>query len=222
MKTKLNLTVVLLLITLLIASCVRPQTTMREMYVPVNPTAVLQSTSTQQDPPLPTSEPTADPTITPTVTVSSTPLPTSTNFPLPTPDAPRVVPTLRTSTENYTVRAGDSLAVIARQYGVDVNSVAKANGIANPNLLSVGQALVIPPPSPRYNAPDFKIIPDAELVYGPKTMGFDVASFIREKHGYLDTYREKVDDEMVSGATIVERVSQEHSVNPRILLAILE
>jgi LysM repeat protein len=140
----------------------------------------------------------------------------------PTPDAPHPVPTLRTSTENYVAAAGDTLAVIAGRYQVDVASIAGANGIANPDLLKIGQALVIPPPSPKLTAPTFKIIPDSELVFSPATKDFDLAGFIRSKGGYLASYQEKVDTDSLTGVQIVDRVSREQSVNPRILLAVLE
>ncbi len=44
----------------------------------------------------------------------------------------------------YTVRAGDTLTRIAARYGVSTAALARANGIANPNLIYVGQRLVIP------------------------------------------------------------------------------
>ncbi len=44
----------------------------------------------------------------------------------------------------HTVRAGETLYSIARYYGVDVNTLARANGIVNPNVLYAGQVLVIP------------------------------------------------------------------------------
>ena len=140
----------------------------------------------------------------------------------PTPDAPHLVPTLRAKTAYYTVARGDTLAAIAGRYQVDVATVAAANGITNPNLLSVGQALVIPPPSPKITAPAFKIIPDSELIFSPATTDFKLAAFILSRGGYLATYQEKVDDVTLSGAQIVDLVSREHSVNPRILLAVLE
>ncbi len=151
--------------------------------------------------------------------------PTLTADPLrvdPTPDAPHPVPTLRANTAYYTVIAGDPLAAIAGRYQVDVATVAAANGIANPNLLSVGQPLVIPPPNPKLVAPAFKIIPDSELVFSPATVNFKLAAFIQSTGGYLASYHEKVDNVNLSGAQIVDLVSREHSVNPRILLAALE
>ena len=56
------------------------------------------------------------------------------------------VPTRRTTPLNYTIRAGDSLSAIAAQYGISTATLMAANGITNPNLLTVGQIIVIPPP----------------------------------------------------------------------------
>jgi LysM repeat protein len=44
----------------------------------------------------------------------------------------------------YLVRPGDTLGGIARSHGVSVHSLARANGVANPNLVRIGQYLVIP------------------------------------------------------------------------------
>jgi len=44
----------------------------------------------------------------------------------------------------HTVQRGETLASIATQYGVTVNEISAANSISNPNLISVGQELVIP------------------------------------------------------------------------------
>src|SRR5690606_646451 len=44
----------------------------------------------------------------------------------------------------HRVSSGETLAVIARRYGVSVNDVVMANMIANPALIRPGQELVIP------------------------------------------------------------------------------
>ncbi len=68
---------------------------------------------------------------------------------LPTTAAP--VPTARpvgsptpTGPVFYTVQPGDTLLAIARAYGVTLEALMEANGITDPNLLHVGQTLVIP------------------------------------------------------------------------------
>jgi LysM repeat protein len=44
----------------------------------------------------------------------------------------------------YTVRSGDTLASIAKAYGVSVNSIVAANGLSSPDHIIVGQRLAIP------------------------------------------------------------------------------
>ena len=43
----------------------------------------------------------------------------------------------------YQVKPGDSLAAIAEQYHVSVSDLARWNHIENPDVLTVGQQLVI-------------------------------------------------------------------------------
>ena len=44
----------------------------------------------------------------------------------------------------YIVQAGDTLGVIAQRFGISLDDLMRANGIANPNLLSLGARLIIP------------------------------------------------------------------------------
>jgi LasA protease len=140
----------------------------------------------------------------------------------PTPDNPHPVPTLRSDPAQYVVQPGDTLGLIAQRYGVSLEEVITANSITNPNLLEVGQGLVIPVPTPSGPGPAFKIIPDSELVLGPATAGFDIAQFIHSQEGYLASHREEVNEISMTGPQIVDRVARDYSVNPRLLLAALE
>ncbi|MGD8404226.1 MAG: LysM peptidoglycan-binding domain-containing protein [Anaerolineales bacterium] len=140
----------------------------------------------------------------------------------PTPDSPRALPTPRVDPGQHIVQSGDTLGTIAQQYGVSLESLMQANGLADANLLSVGQELTIPAPSPGEQGTDFKIIPNSELVYGPASADFDVNAFIQEQGGYLSTYNEDVNGEILTGPEIITRVAQNYSVNPRLLLALLE
>ncbi|MCB9451205.1 MAG: LysM peptidoglycan-binding domain-containing protein [Anaerolineaceae bacterium] len=56
-----------------------------------------------------------------------------------------VVPTGGTT---HTVQRGETLYSIARQYGVTVQGIINANTLANPNNLTPGQELIIPPVGP--------------------------------------------------------------------------
>jgi LysM repeat protein len=44
----------------------------------------------------------------------------------------------------YQVQAGDTLGSISQEYDVPMDDIMAANGIDNPNVLSVGQTLIIP------------------------------------------------------------------------------
>jgi murein DD-endopeptidase MepM/ murein hydrolase activator NlpD len=140
----------------------------------------------------------------------------------PTPYAPRQLPMPRTETEQYTVQANDTLFSIARQFQISLASLILANDIANPDLLEVGQVLVIPPQELGSMGSGLKLIPDSELIYGPSSIDFDIAGFIASQNGFLASYVEEVDQQTLTGAQIIERVAREFSVNPRLLLAVLE
>lgn len=140
----------------------------------------------------------------------------------PTPNPPNPLPTLRTEEERYIVQPGDTLKKIAARFQLLPKHIAQANDISNPNLIYAGQQLVIPSPTYSDPGPGFKILPDAELVYGPYTVGFDTRSFLEYHAGYIVDYEEEVEGETLSGPEIVRLVARNYSVNPRLLLAFLE
>jgi LysM repeat protein len=82
----------------------------------------------------------ATPTPIPTVTLrpSSTPAPATL--------APTATPTVTATPIVYTVQPGDTLLVIAAQFGVSVQAIQDANGIMDPRRLQVGQSLMVPGP----------------------------------------------------------------------------
>lgn len=47
-------------------------------------------------------------------------------------------------TATYTVVAGDTLAAIARRYGTTIEELVRLNNIVNPNVLPLGQQLIVP------------------------------------------------------------------------------
>ena len=140
----------------------------------------------------------------------------------PTPDAAHAVPGLRSEAVSYTVLPGDTLASIAVSYNVGLIALAAANGLSMTDVLSPGQVLTVPPSLPTISPADFKILPDSELVYGPVSSTLDVAAFVHAQGGYLDRYSEVVENVPMSGAQIVSTLAKEYSVNPRLLLALLE
>ena len=170
---------------------------------------------------------TADPAIGTGANAVMTPFRPATRAPgdpilTPTPDAPHRLPSLRNQAESYTVQSNDTLGGIAAAFGISLEALLAANDLPNPDLLSVGQILTIPAPIPGAPGPSFKIIPDSELVNGPANAVFKITDFVSNYGGYLATYQEEVDGQILSGALVVDRIARDYSVNPRLLLAVLE
>ena len=140
----------------------------------------------------------------------------------PTPDIQRELPEIRNEAAQYTIQRGDTLGIIAAKYKINVPMILAANQFANPDLLEVGLEIVIPAPIPGEAGSGFKIIPDSELVFGPLVQSFDVAGFVEQYDSYLGRYSEEVEGRTLTGPEIVQLVAQDYSVNPRLLLAVLE
>jgi LysM repeat protein len=93
----------------------------------------------------PTTAPTVTTEISPTVAFTATAEIPPTDVP-PTPTATPVPPTATPEAEVviHVVRAGETLSEIAAQYQVAMQSIMEANDLTNPNVIVVGQKLIIP------------------------------------------------------------------------------
>ena len=140
----------------------------------------------------------------------------------PTPDAAHANSTLTADSSQYTVKDGDTLDSIAAAHFLDTAALASANGLDASASVSTGQVLTLPAPANLVPTSSFKIIPDSELVYGPVSSTLDVAAFVQSKGGYLSRYSEEYDGITYTGAQMVAVLAKEYSVNPRLLLALLE
>lgn len=140
----------------------------------------------------------------------------------PTPDTVHAMPALRQEAEQYVVQPGDTLGLIAQNYGISVGTLMQANNITDANLLEVGMTLNVPAPNPADAGTAFKVIPDSELVYGPASIYFDINDFIQGQHGYLASYTQEVNGNVLTAEEIVYLVASNYSINPRLLLALLE
>lgn len=187
-----NLTLILLLL-LLVTAC--------ERQVSRAPLPI-QKTSVQEEATISSAVPEFPTFITPT------PNPTR------TPDGPLL--------ETYIVQNGDTLGGIALEYNTTPEEIAQINAIDDPASIALGQQLSIRVEDIDQIGPQVKIAPDSELVYGPSTIEFDVEAFVSQTNGYLQTYTEEIEGQVLSGAQIVQRLAEQYSVGPRVLLALIE
>ena len=140
----------------------------------------------------------------------------------PTAELIEEPPALLENFTTYSVVYGDSLAKIAYDRDIPVLSLIRANNIPNPNYIYIGQVIVVPFPSLDRVAPGFQIIPNSELIASPGNASFDTAAFVKAQGGYLARYKETLNGKEMNGPEIVDAVARDYSVNPRLLLALIE
>ncbi|MBN1661207.1 MAG: LysM peptidoglycan-binding domain-containing protein [Anaerolineae bacterium] len=156
-----------------------------------------------------------------TAAARATPLPGQTPAPVGGMAEVGVPPQPSPPPQVYVVQSGDTLSAIAARFGCSVDALARANTMANPNALSVGQVLQIPS-TEMETGPTLRLLPNSEFVYGPAYVYFDTTAFVTSQSGYLAGYYETVSGETLTGPQIVDLVAHHYSVGPRLLLAIME
>ncbi len=122
----------------------------------------------------------------------------------------------------YYTQAADTLPVVAVRFGVRPEEITSPDPLSQTALLPPNQLLIIPRRLVNV-ASSQRIFPDSEVVYSPSASDFDIKAFVKEAGGYLSTYKEWFKTTQTdTGAEIVARVAIENSINPRLLLALLE
>jgi LasA protease len=169
----------------------------------------------------------ASPTETSPPPASEAPTPT---IPAPSPlVSPTFPPTVAAEpgesgeTVLYETQAGDTPRAVAVRFGVLPSDLASASGPlpADGALINSGTRLIIPRRLTS-TGPSERLIPDSEMVFSPNAADFDVSSFVRNLGGYLTRYQEYVAGDMRSGPEVLALAARDNSVNPRLLLALLE
>jgi hypothetical protein len=129
---------------------------------------------------------------------------------------PNVTPVL------YYAQSGDSLESVARRFAVDPSLISSPTSLPTQGMIPPNQLLIIPHGLANTTSA-LRLLPDSEFVYSPTALDFDVDAFVLQAGGYLSSYREWLGaTEWTSGASIIQRVALENSINPRLLLAVLE
>ncbi len=81
----------------------------------------------------------------PTHTARPTATRRATFTPVPATPSDTPTPTATPTPIIYTIRKGDTLLAVARQFGVSVQAIQDVNGIIDPRRLQIGQEIIIPP-----------------------------------------------------------------------------
>jgi LasA protease len=179
--------------------------------------------------PLPASvTPTLTPTDTATFTITPTSIPFVTSTPLPTESTPNVsgtalLPTFDVPTILYYSQSGDTLPAVATRFDVSLSDIRSNVDIPQTDLINPGTLLLIPKRITDPTTPNIQLIPDSELVFSATAVKFDIAGYINQSGGKLGTYREYLGSTgWTTGPDEIKRAAIENSINPRLLLAVLE
>jgi LysM repeat protein len=133
--------------------------------------------------------------------------------PFPTSDVPPIL---------YYSQSGDTLPAVAVRFGVDTTEITSAEPLPKADLIDPGTLLVIPERLAGFG-PNAQIMPDSEIVFSVGAADFDIYTFVEEADGELSRYREFLGSTgWTTGAQAIERIAIENSVNPRLLLALLD
>ncbi len=205
----------------LLAACGTEDNEPVVIYITATPLVQSQTESTALPIPIPATQ-------APVSQIALSPVPA--NLPQPTADPARFVADGNVVPQEHIVQPGDTLYGISLIYGTSLNSILAVNTLEDPNALEVGQVILLPA-APSQFTPSMKIVPDSKLVRGPGSTQFDVAAFVAQQPGYIRTAFDEVTtgqadgssrEDRLNAAQIIERVALEFSVDPRLLLALLE
>lgn len=171
--------------------------------------------------PLPTLTFTPTPTLT---TIESSPTVESMDG---TPATPRLetttTPTFDVPAMLYYAQSGDTLPALAIRFGVDPSEIRSDSTLPRAGLILPGTLLVIPDRITEQTTPNVQIIPDSELVFSATATNFNIADYINTANGDLSHYREYLGSTgWTSGADEIKRLAYENSINPRLLLGLLD
>jgi hypothetical protein len=117
----------------------------------------------------------------------------------------------------------DTLAALAVRFDVKPSELRSGSSIPATDLISPGTLLIIPERFSGNTTPNVQIIPDSELVFSASATNFDIADYITEANGHLSRSREYLGSTgWTTGPEAIRRLAYENSINPRLLLGLLD
>ncbi len=124
----------------------------------------------------------------------------------------------------YTAQSGDTLPALAARFNTTTEEILAANPFIprDATTMPPGMPMQIPIYFLALWANPFKVIPDHAFVNGPTLSGFSTAAFVAAQPGWLREYRVYASGKWRSGAEMVDFVALNYSINPQLLLALLE
>lgn len=122
----------------------------------------------------------------------------------------------------YYAQAADSLPVVAVRFGVTPAEITSPDPIPQKAFINPGQLLIIPRRLANTTSPQH-LLPDSEVVFSPSAIDFDIAAYAKQAGGRLSSEQDWLKDTgIIPGTSLLLRVATENSINPRLLMALME
>ena len=123
----------------------------------------------------------------------------------------------------YYAQSGDMLSAVAARFNVSESEIISDADLTKTTLIDPGTLLVIPNRINEATTPNIQLLPDSEFVFSATGLDFDTEAYVKEQNGYLSTFRDYLGSTgWIQGYDAIDRLAIENSVNPRLLLALLE
>lgn len=125
---------------------------------------------------------------------------------------------------DYTAQTGDTLPALAAHFNTTVEEIYEANPFIPRDATTMPPGM--PMKIPVYYLPlwgnPLQVLPDHAFVNGPTQVGFNTSAFLASRPGWIDATRAWAGGANRTGAEIVGYVATNYSLNPKLLLALLE
>ncbi len=134
----------------------------------------------------------------------------------------------------YYAQSGDTLDILATRFDVHPELIlwedltiddfgSSLTSYPNRGLIDPYTVLTIPDHIYGPTTPSDRVLPDGEVVFSASASSFDTQIYLSDRGGYLASFlTPAIVSTTQSVASMVDRAALENSINPRLLLALLE
>lgn len=151
----------------------------------------------------------------------------------PTAEAPQTFATptqitndpapVKETTILYYSQSGDTLEVVASHFEVEAEEIIATGELPDQSSLLDPNTLLVIPDRLEETTSSEQLFPDSEIVFSATGMDFDTLAYIADVGGFLSEYKEYLGSTgWTTGAEGVARLAAENSINPRLLVALIE
>lgn len=121
----------------------------------------------------------------------------------------------------YYTQSGDTLPAIFAHFNVQPHQILSDEVLDEEKILDPGLRLFVRDVLEETSRPDI-LFQDSEFVFSPSAAGFDIQAYAEEQGGYLAVYTEMMTRGTTPASDILMELALGHSINPRLLLTLIE